>query len=706
EDPYSLSSDHVIWIQENNRGDLMIGSWHRGVQIFDREKNIFREIPEFHDIRVTSFLEDQEGKFWFGTWDDGLYCKDFSQNRTYHFKSDPTDPNSLSSDNISSLFEDRSGMIWIGTLYGGVNLCYQDIDQFEIIKDFPVTTKNKIVFSIFEDNQHLWIGAFKNGLIHLDRRTHTYKQYSCPGMAEGESSNTLLSIFQDRRGLLWLGSYRNGLHRFDPQKKSYLPPLSFIQNDLKEVNPYRNDTIRSIIQDHDGSIWIATDDNGLLHLDEDGGLIHNYLPADDDLFSLTDRNIKCLFLDQEQTLWIGTENGLNAYDRSQDRFRRYTSDSKERSTISHNRISCIQETENGDLWIGTEDGLNQLDRQSQTFLSYFVSDGLPCNKIAGILEDSEGNLWVSTNNGISKFNPRTKRFKNFDKNDGLQDNEFASRSYWKNDQGELFFGGMDGLTAFFPSDISINMHVPLVVITSFEVMGKSIHVDQMRPNESFLIPYSDKYFSVEFSALDFTNPMKNQYAYKLEGFNSDWIYCGERRFASYTNLDPGEYTLRIKGSNNDGVWNEDGVSLPIVVLPPFWMTWWFRASVLLLIAAAILCWYWMHLRELIKNQKRLSEQVELRTQELRQKNLELEKSMDERQKAMEKIKILSGFIPICSSCKKVRTDEGYWNQIEEYIKEHSEADFTHSLCPECTKKLYPDFYLPGVELKKETDKNE
>ncbi|MBD0260751.1 MAG: hybrid sensor histidine kinase/response regulator, partial [Cytophagales bacterium] len=299
------------------------------------------------------------------------------------------------------------------------------------------------------------------------------------------------------------------------------------------------------------------------------------------------------------TLWIGTEGGLDALNLSTGTFQHFRHDPKNPNSLSEDTVFSITEDATGNLWVGTfNQGLNRLDRQKGTFRRYRVQDGLPNNTIFSVLEDTYRNIWVSTNRGISQFNPRTGRFRNFDVRDGLQANEFYLNAAFQNSRGQLFMAGINGFNVFHPDDITENTAIPPVVLTDFKIFNKSVPVGKTDGGELSLpttitecreitIPYSSSVFSFEFAALNYLHPGKNQYQYKLEGLETDWVHSGDRRFVSYTSLDPDTYTFRVRGSNNDGVWNEAGVTLKITITPPWWKSWW--AYVLdVLVAAGLL----------------------------------------------------------------------------------------------------------------------
>ena len=268
-------------------------------------------------------------------------------------------------------------------------------------------------------------------------------------------------------------------------------------------------------------------------------------------------------------------------------------------SLNNDYILSLHEDKSDFFWLGTwGGGINKFDRKNKTFTRYTIGDGLAQNEVYGILEDDDGNLWISTNNGLSKFNPKTERFRNYNVHDGLQSNEFNGGSYFKSGRGELFFGGIRGFNAFFPENIKDNPHIPPVVVTSFLKYNKETKLDKpIYDIDELTLSYRDYIFSFEFAALDYTNPIKNLYAHKMEGLDEDWIYTdSEKRFATYTTLPPGKYVFRVKGSNNDGVWNEEGASIRIIITPPFWKTWWFRIITALVFIALVFGLYQRRLR--------------------------------------------------------------------------------------------------------------
>ena len=269
------------------------------------------------------------------------------------------------------------------------------------------------------------------------------------------------------------------------------------------------------------------------------------------------------------------------------------------------------------LWIGTAGGLNKLDQQREHFTHFREKDGLPNDTVLGILEDEQGNLWLSTNNGLSKFNPQAETFVNYDESDGLQSQEFSGLSYHQNSSGLMFFGGINGLNAFSPVEFQDNETIPPVVLTSLTQGGDALDTAVSSENVSEItLNWPSNFFEFEFAALSYANPEENEYAYKLEGFDEDWVRVGNRSFGRYTNLPGGTYTLRLIGSNNDGIWNEEGASVEVTIVPPFWATWWFRGLGLLAILAVVIGGYRLRVRNVEARSRELESQVVSRTKEL------------------------------------------------------------------------------------------
>ncbi len=370
--------------------------------------------------------------------------------------------------------------------------------------------------------------------------------------------------------------------------------VTVFRNELGNPQSLSYDRVRTLIEDRAGNLWIGTFGGGLNRMDREKGTFTRYQFDENDPGSLSDNFVRAILEDRAGTLWLGTNGGgLNRLDRATGKFIHYRNDPADPASLNNNYVFCLHEDRDGNIWLGTwGGGLNRLDGETGTFSHFTMADGLASNEILGILEDRSGNLWLMTNEGLSRFSPPTGQFRNYDVSDGLQGREFQGGAYYQSPSGEMFFGGANGFNAFFPQNIFDNRYVPPVRITSFKVLNKEVKLPQpiWETAEIELSP-KDYLFSFEFAALDYTAPEKNKYAYKLEGLTDDWIYTDARhRQASFSLLPPGQYVFRVKGSNSDGIWNDEDVSLVIRMRGPWWRSWWFLSLLAALVFLILYEW--------------------------------------------------------------------------------------------------------------------
>jgi signal transduction histidine kinase/ligand-binding sensor domain-containing protein/class 3 adenylate cyclase len=603
--PFSLSNSNILSIYEDKSGVLWIGT-KGGLNKLDREKQQFSHYQHDPNIPfslshnyVLSIYEDQSGSLWIGTNGRGLNKFKREKNQFIHYKHDSDDPLSLSNNYIRSIYEDKSGLLWIGTK-GGLNKLDREKQQFSHYQHDPnnhFSLSNSYIFSIYEDKSgSLWIGTYGGGLNKLvpsenDRSPPTFKHYKHDSnIPFSLSHNYVLSIYEDKSGSLWIGTQR-GLNKFDREKEQF----THYKHDPDNPFSLSHNPVLSIYEDKSGFLWIGTN-GGLNKFDREKEQFTHYKHDPDNPFSLSHNYVLSIYEDKFNVLWIGTNGGgLNKLvpsenDGSPPIFKHYKHDSNIPVSLSHNYVLSIYEDQAGSLWIGTQRGLNKFDREKEQFTHYGEKDGLANNVVYAVLEDAHKNLWLSTNNGLSKFNPMDESFKNYDVKNGLQSNEFNQGAYFKSKSGELFFGGINGFNIFHPDSIKDNPHIPPVVFTDFQIFNESVNIRKdddaenrhdyslakhISVTEKIELSYRESVFSFEFAALDYRLPEKNKYAYKMEGFDKNWINTNaDRRFATYTNLDPGNYIFRVKGSNNDGVWNKEGTSIALSITPPPWKTWW------------------------------------------------------------------------------------------------------------------------------------
>lgn len=647
-DPSSLSDNKILCIYEDKAGTLWIGTQDGGLNRFDNTRTRFtayRSSP--YDVNtlgyntISSLFEDQKGNFWAATVNGGLDLFDRTTGRVRRIMNDPSDLSSLSNNSIFSTYEDPNGLLWLGTGGGGVNVYDRKHSSFRLFAheySNPNSLSFNIVRSILVDRRGLlWIGTLGGGLNIYDRKTEKYQLIKkIPGDSRGLLNNGVTALCEDRDGYIWIGTWAGGLHRTIPGKKGefihYLP-------DEKNKNSLSSDIIQSLFEDKQGRIWVGTE-LGLNLLDKSTNRIYRYLndPADNKTVSDNRFQSGCILQDHYGNLWAGTWGGLNMIsseqmtykDAAHYSFQRFVHQQSNLKSLSDNRVISINEDKNGNIWIGTYGGgLNRVvwDKNSPGkkvagFVHYSIRDGLPNNIIFGIQCDEHGNLWLSTNYGLSRFDPVSKTFRNYDSRDGVQSNQFYWGASYRSRDGEMFFGGINGLTAFYPGEILNSQIKAPVVLTSVKKFGDKVLFDEpLDKLKEITLAYHENFISFEFASLDFSNPEKNQYAYMLENFDKDWIYCGTRRYVSYTNLDPGEYVLMVKATNSAGLWNDDGIRLKIIVTPPYYVTWWFRTLMTVFIIVVTLLVHKVRVRSIKKHNN-----------ELAGLNRQLKKEINERKK--------------------------------------------------------------------------
>ena len=626
-DSYSLSSNTIRSITEDQSGLLWVATNDSGINLFNpatgrsiRYQNDPDDASSLSSNFVRSLIISRSGTIWIATYGGGLNQFDPLKEKFIHFNNAPLDPNSLSSDRLLSLYEDRSGIIWCGALIGGISKLDWGSNLFKHYKNDSSnssTLSRNQVWAIMEDRDgYLWVGTDNGGLNRMDPKIGKFIHYRTSSTLSGSlSSNTVRALLQDSTGIIWIGT-DNGLDRLDPGSDQFV----HIQYDPEKNALAGENVIVALAEDHDGNIWIASYQEGIDYYDRQAQSFIHYQHDPNDPTSLNGSTIWTLYVDSKNTLWIGTSSGLDHLDSKTGVFTHYRNDGGNLNSLSDNRVMSILEDHAGMLWIGTTGGLNRFNPLTGTFGQFREKHGLPNDNIFGIQEDAQGYLWLSTNKGLSRFYPPTLKFTNYDVRDGLQSNEFNPGASYKNRNGEIFFGGVNGLTAFNPQEIKGNVYIPPVVLTS--LTQNSIPVDTgLVPDavNEVVFRWPNNYFEFEFAALNFTQPEKNQYAFQLEGFDQKWNYIRERHNGQYTNLPGGTYTLRLKGSNNDGVWNNTGASLTITVVPPIWQTRWFQWGAVLVLVLAVLAGYRIRLNSIERHNRQLALEVAERTHEIEQR---------------------------------------------------------------------------------------
>ncbi len=650
--PHSLSDDMLISLYEDSRRQLWVGA-KSGLNRFRPETNDFQVYrqPDFpiSDELLFDITEGPRGILWIGSY-KGLNRFDSQQEQFSVHRQDPTDPHSLSDNQIRCLF-DYENMLWIGTNAGGINQFDRQTDPFKLYRHDPGNPNSlpgNNVRAILEDSVgRLWIGTSGDGLTCLnpDRRTFHHYRHD-PKQANSLSHDQVFTIYEDVAGQIWIGT-DNGLNVFNSKTGGF----TRYRHQPDQPTSLSFDAILSIYEDKKGQMWIGTFGGGLNLFDRQQGVFTHFTYDPADSGSISNSTIHSILEDSRGRLWIGTYGGLDLFDPATRRFTRFQRQAANPASLSNNAVFCLYEDKAGQFWIGTlGGGLNLFDRERQTFTCYRQKDGLSSDVIYGILEDDRGSLWLNTTNGLCRLDPDRRTFTTYSVRDGLQGNEFNERACIKGRDGRLYFGGINGLSVVYPEEIQANRTPPPVIITDFRLFNKSVPiankpVRSSRPNrfeldqhisltKAITLTHKDYICSFEFSALNYRQPEKNKFAYKLEGFDPDWVYTDYKdRKATYTNLPQGNYAFRVKAANKDGVWNETGAGIQLRILPPWWKTWW--AYLLYVLFSLTGGWsvYILRVRQLKKRQHELEEQVVERTKQIVKHKEEIEIQRDDIQDA-------------------------------------------------------------------------
>jgi ligand-binding sensor domain-containing protein/signal transduction histidine kinase len=622
-DPASLISNSVTHIFEDQEGYIWLGT-EMGLERLDRQTQTFEHFTPNSSVpgslsysSVRAVLEDHNGNLWVGTA-DGLNLLDRQSERFTIYRHKTGDPNSLSNSAILSLYEDQEGILWIGTFGGGINKLDLGHNKFPILQYDPRDPKDISSFGLIEDHiGQLWFTMYGEGLLRLNRETGEYTIYRHdPNDPENSLlDNFVMTVSESRDGTIWIGSDQ-GLNALD------LKTGQFTHYRLNEENPDSPNNLNGrvvgyTLEDSQGILWIAMP-TGLDRFDRSTGLFTHYKYDPENPTSLSNPNVAYIFESQEGEIWLGMyESGLSKLDQKTGQFTHYRHNPDDPKSLSSDAVYMIMQDHTGAMWLGTNEGLNQFDPQSGTSTHYTVKDGLPNDVIYAIVEDDQGYLWLSTNFGLSRFDPRIGSFQNYDFNDGLQSNEFNPFAFAKTRADEIIFAGFAGVNIFRPGEILSNDYVPPIVLTQLTQGGESVKVEQNTDGtQKVTLHWPHNYFEFEFAALSYSNPEKNHYAYRLDKFDQDWIANGSYNVGRYTNLPGGTYTLHIKGSNNDGLWNESGIDIAVTVVPPIWQTWWFRGLTMILVAAGAFALYRLRVRSIESYNRDLKQQVEERTREI------------------------------------------------------------------------------------------
>lgn len=621
-------------ISEDSKGNIWICTRDCGIVEYSPAQQTVRHYTKenglIHSNTLMNMYIDEKDNVWIASFNNlGMAVLLKDSKKLIVYRNDKTDPSSIPSNSITSITQDRDGNYWISSHGGGIALfkgIYSGFSHYKACNNDPRSLSDNMVSCFAQDAKGtVWIGTDGGGLNEFDRAHNSFTRYST---ANGFKSDVVLSILPVSHNELMLSGWDFGICTLNTESKRI---ENIALKGKGKYSPLTND-IKSLYRDSKGIIW-----HGNHSLD---GLSYQ-LPGNKTILrdsSLTDypfsfrkiSYINQIFEDSDNSLWIASRRGLFYY---KDSLRLFVHEESDTLSLASNYATIVFEDSKHTIWIGTAEGLQRFDKKTGNFTNYTDKFHLPLF-IAGILEDSLGNLWISSTEGLVKFNPRTGAKVLYDSQSGMRGSHYVERSCLKTADGEMYFGSTDGFVRFYPGQIVNHDIKPRILLTDFEVFNKS-RFDLLVPDTAagcsyrIAIPYSWSVFSFEFSVLSYWSSNKNIYSYRLDGFDREWSDASSSHKATYTNLDPGTYIFRVRGANNAGVWNNDGIAVELVILPPFWLTWWFKLLTAAFILALLFMFYYVRINSLNRKKITLENEVKNRTYELKQLNTSLEEQQEE-----------------------------------------------------------------------------
>ncbi|MEO6456568.1 MAG: two-component regulator propeller domain-containing protein [Ginsengibacter sp.] len=678
-------------IGEDSKGNIWVVSDARGIYCLKAGSNKLITLQDsridFGDNITKSLFIDEQDIIWVTSDGEGFHSFDPSTGKVEHYPSDGNG-NDISKALMRSVIAESDRYLLIAVDQGGIYRFDKLQKTFESItynENNGAGLNNNGVWTFYKDKEGiLWVGTGNGGVNYYNPKEYNFKLFrQNQGITRSPSSNTIGGFYEDSEGMIWIATDGEGANIFNPVTKTF----KIFKHNPKDPFSISGNTIRNIEEDNDHNIWIGTWNEGLNKYDRKTGKFYHYMPDKNDPSSISGRKVWHVKRDFKGLLWLSiNDEGIDIFDKDKGvikrykihsgnpeasnnvwqfvedghrymwvcswkglyRFDRADSQFKAFKNFPDNDIRTFYKDSKGNYWAGSfNKGLFQVDFDGKVIKVYNAKNGLPNNQIHAIVEDTHGNLWISTNLGISQFNPEKATFKNYFKSDGLQGNQFFTLSFLKTRSNEIYFGGFDGFNAFHPEDLKLNQTVPPIYFTSFEIFNKPVSIGKpgspLQSNitevKHITIPWGQSVFSLGFTAINYTFSQKNQYAYKLEGFDKEWNYVGTNRTATYTNLDPDDYVFRVKASNNDGIWNEQGASVIITITPPFWLTWWFKILAVLMVAGIAVGFYRYRVRAINNQKLNLQQQVQEQTHQLLKSTKEEQKARKEAEQANSDLEI-------------------------------------------------------------------
>jgi signal transduction histidine kinase/ligand-binding sensor domain-containing protein/CheY-like chemotaxis protein len=689
-----LPEHHIFSITQDNESNIWLGTGN-GLVTFNYKTGFTKtydnkEVPGLSDSPINKLLKNQDGNLYIGSAGNGLYYLNLKNHTFTNFRNQLQNKSSIANNNVFTLFtagnhnvwigtedgldlfnentstfthyinDDRlnidqnnsigciyasNGILWVGTYDAGVKYYDSNLSSFEYYYKFSNDDRslsNNIVTSFAQTDKGYWIGTDGGGLNFFNQNTRLFTHYHTDVRNKNTiSGNHILRLLQDNQKNLWLGYYDAGLDMLN-SKTQKITHFAVGNN----TNQISGDIVFAIEQDKHNDIWVGMDNEGVNVIHQSKVVKRYKYDPKDTLNCLTNNDVRTIYKDREGNIWIGTFAGLNLYDPVKENFIHFKTYN---SGITSNIVISIFEDSKRNIWVGTLDGgLNLFNRQKKTFSSYKFPSGSGYSIINSITEDAEGFIWIGTNQGLISFKADAHELRKFTVANNLQGYEFFMGAVLKNDNDQLFFGGHNGFNIIDPQHLSINEQNHPVVFTDFQLFNKRVPVGEnsvlktaITETKVIRLAYSQSVFTIGFSSLNYTLPGTNSYAYKLEGFEKDWNYVGSQRKATYTNLYPGTYTFKVKAANNDGIWNTAPSSIKIVIVPPFWMAWWFRVILIATGVIAMFSYNRYRIYSINKRQKELKKLVKEQTAEVVKQSEELQSQSEELQSLNEELQAQS-----------------------------------------------------------------
>jgi len=573
----------------------------------------------FENTCIRTILEDKNGNLIVGTEGKGLFVlSPYSQNPVT-VQNYTTENSEIGHDIVQSLIIDRSENLWIGTLQG-VSKTDLKKKKFNLYRKSnspnSLDLLGNVIASLYKDDDGtLWVGNWGQGLNRVNRSTNDVEHFSTQLTGNHKLPNDFIHvIFKDSDHHIWLGT-RNGILIYNKPGNKFVPWQEYFKNPaLPTFNQVR---IYMIIQDKSSNYWIGTQ-NGLYKINLDKSTVEVFQKELVSNHQLSANLVYYLLEDSDGLIWIATVGGLDVYNPVTKRIKHFA---KGKNGLSDDFIISLCEDKNGRIWIGTATYVNVFNKKDSTFTYYSQKEGLPNNRIFEIQKDKNNDLWLATGKGLCRFDEKQNTFHTFTLEDGLQSLEFNLRAAYACPDGEMLMGGMNGFNSFYPDSISKNPYIPNLVFTAFyTTKGNSREYVNLEKSPEVILNHTVNSFTIEFAALEYTNPQRNNYAYQMEGISDEWVNIGNRKFVPFSALQAGEYTFKVRGSNNDGVWNNNEISIKISILPPWWKSIYAYFSYLVLIVLAIVIYIKIRERKLKHDKKILKQKVKERTLQIEEKN--------------------------------------------------------------------------------------